>query len=314
VSDEPTPAGSAVPPTRRALVSAAVGDHVRQVARLPGLAVRTVGRGWRVARHRRTVAAGPPVPMRDTPRVSFNRTIGAERVFAARTLPLDEALAVRRAAGVSLNDVVLAVAAGALRRHLAAAGALPDAPLVAAVPVAVDGVATDRAEGNHLSTLFTTLATDRDDPLVRLAEIHRVTTEAKEQQRILGERTFASWVQYTPPAPYRWAVRQWSGHRVGDRLPPPINVVVSNVPGPREPLEVRGARLRELISVGPVVDGVGLNVTVWSYAGSLHVGLLADADLLPDLATLADAFAPALDELGAALGQRRGASVGTRRG
>ncbi len=310
--------GAPPPPSSAALVADAFRDHLGQLARLPVLLARTVARGWRAGRRRRAGPATPPLPMRDTPRLSFNRAIGPTRVFATARLSLEDAAMVRKAAGVSLNDVVLAVVGGALRRFLLERGELPATPLVAAVPVAadtrpVDERVVDRLEGNDLSTLFTTLATDRDDPADRLRQIHRVTAEAKAQQRILGETTFGSWVQYTPPAPYAWLMRQYSGRRLGDRVPPPINLVVSNVPGPSVPLEVHGAQLRELYSVGPVLEGVGLNVTVWSYAGRLHVGLLADADLLPELAELAGAMGPALDELAGAVAGTGGATVESRR-
>jgi diacylglycerol O-acyltransferase len=296
----PLPTGAPPLPGGSGLVLDALADHAVQVARLPGLLADTTTRARRLRRHRRERPAGaPPRPMRDTPRLSFNRALGPRRAFATSRLPLADAAEVRRAAGVSLNDVVLAVVAGALRSFLVDRGELPSVPLVAAVPVAADpaGGAAARLSGNRLSNIFTSLATDVADPAERLAEIHRVTAEAKEEQRILGTRTFASWVQYTPPRPYSWVVGLWSRRRLGDRLPPPVNLVVSNVPGPPVPLTAHGAALRELVSVGPVLEGVGLNITVWSYAGALHVGLLADAARLPDLEGLAGALAPALDEL-----------------
>jgi diacylglycerol O-acyltransferase / wax synthase len=319
VEGQPPPVLPAAPPLPgpARLVADAIVDHVGQVARLPGLVADTTTRAWRLRRHRRHGSATtPPRPMRDTPRLSFNRAIGRRRTFATARLALADATEVRRAHGVTLNDVVLAVVAGALRSFLTGRGELPPVPLIAAVPVAADqaDAAGERLGGNRLSTIFTSLATELADPVDRLLEIHRVTAEAKEEQRILGPQTFGSWVQYTPPRPYAWIVRQYSRRRLGDRLPPPVNLVVSNVPGPPVPLAAHGAVLRELVSVGPVLEGVGLNATVWSYADALHVGLLADGGLLPDLDLLADAMVPALAELveAAIAGERSGSVAGRR--
>uniref|UniRef100_UPI002FE394B1 WS/DGAT domain-containing protein n=1 Tax=Rhabdothermincola sp. TaxID=2820405 RepID=UPI002FE394B1 len=167
----------------------------------------------------------------------------------------------------------------------------------AGVPVGIDAGGGGRLGGNRVSNLFTYLATDEPDPVRRLLRIHEVTAEAKAVQAIIGPETFASWVQYTPPRPYAWVVRQYSGHHLADRHPPPINLVVSNVPGPSRPLRTAGARLKEIYSVGPILEGIGLNVTVWSYLGGLYVGTLACRDTLPDPHRITDAMHDALGEL-----------------
>ena len=290
-------------PSRRRLVADACVDHARQLVALPGLVRRTARTFAALRTHRRSSTVRPPRPVLDTPRTPFNGALSPYRAFATATVALADARAVRHAFGVSLNDVVLAMVAGAVRSYLADRGELPARPLVVGVPVAADppGAGGSRLEGNRVSNLFTTLATDQADPVARLRTIHRVTAEAKQLQRLLGTDTFAAWVQYTPPRPYAWVVRQWSRRRIADRLPPPINLVVSNVAGPAEVLAAAGARLEELYSVGPVLEGIGLNVTVWSYADRLGIGVLTCRRALPEPADLAGRMAPALAELVASI-------------
>ncbi|WP_208027425.1 WS/DGAT/MGAT family O-acyltransferase [Rhabdothermincola sediminis] len=272
-------------------------DHLRQLARLPRLLVRTLANLRAVLRHRRRSVVSTPVPILSTPRTSFNTALTSRRSFATTRLPLEDARAVKAAFGVTLNDVVLAVVAGAMRAYLSERGELPSRPLVAGVPVGTDAGGDGRLGGNRVSNLFTSLATDEPDPVRRLLRIHEVTAEAKAMQAIIGPETFASWVQYTPPRPYAWVVRQYSGRHLADRHPPPINLVVSNVPGPSRPLRTAGAHLMEIYSVGPILEGIGLNVTVWSYLDGLYVGTLACPDTLPDPHRITDAMHDALGEL-----------------
>jgi diacylglycerol O-acyltransferase len=215
------------------------------------------------------------------------------------SLPVDDVDVVRHAFGVTVNDVILATVGGALRAYLADRGELPTVPLVAGVPVVADPDET-RLVGNKVSNLFTSLATDEADPVRRLERIREVTAEAKHIQQLFGRETLADWVQYTPPRPYAWFMRQYSRLRIADRHPPPINVVVSNVPGPRQPLFAAGAVLRELYSVGPVLEGIGLNVTVWSYLDHFFVGVLGCKDEVDEPNRIADAMHDALAELATA--------------
>jgi WS/DGAT/MGAT family acyltransferase len=272
-------------------------DHVHQLFDLPALVRRTLANLLSVVRHRRRSAVSTPVPIISTPRTAFNTALTPRRSFATTSLSLDDVRAVKSSFGVTLNDVVLAVVSGALRDYLLERNRLPYRPLVAGVPVASGAGEANRLDGNRVSNMFTSLATDEDHPAERLRRIHEVTAEAKTLQRLLGPETFGDWVQYTPPGPYSWFMGQYSHRRVADRHPPPINLVISNVPGPSEPLHAAGAPLREIYSVGPILEGIGLNITVWSYLDRLYVGALGCRDTLPDLHAITDAMEPALDEL-----------------
>jgi diacylglycerol O-acyltransferase len=288
---EPTPDGGR-------LVRWALLDAIRQIAWLPGLVLRTLRSVLAVVAHKRTSSESSPRPILDTPRTSFNGAITARRSFATATLSLEDFKQVKKAHGVTLNDVVLAVVGGALRTWMDRHGEHPTGSLLAGVPVSTDAPgAAPRLAGNAVSNMFTTLGTAIDDPVARLLQVSRTTAEAKAVQRAMGLKMLEDWVQFTPPAPFSAFMRAYSHFRGADYHPAPFNVVVSNVPGPTFPVRIAGARLTGLYSVGPILQGIGLNVTVWSYLDDLSFSLLACPDLLPDLRELADDLHGALHEL-----------------
>jgi diacylglycerol O-acyltransferase len=294
-----TPWALEITPSRREQVVMALGDAIRQTFTLPALLGKTFRALLAVARHRRTSTVDVPRPLLDAPRTSFNGALTARRSYATATLPLADLKAARQAhPGVTLNDVVLAVVAGALRRWMDERGEHPRGALVAGVPVATDppgGPA--RLGGNRVSNLFTSLATDVDHPAERLKLISETTNASKLVQRTLGPDMLIDWVQFTPPGPFSAGMRLYSRSRAASKHPPPFNVIVSNVRGPAEPVTIAGAALVDLYSVGPILEGIGLNVTAWSYVDRLNVSVLSCPDLVPDLAPLVAQLRPALDDL-----------------
>ena len=284
----------------------AVVDAVLQIGRLPELITRTVRAVAAVVRHRRASTVSVPRPLLDVPRTPFNGALTARRNFATATLRMDELKEVQRAHEVTLNDVVLAVVGGAVRRWLQVDGRLPDRSLVAGVPVATDAPdAAPRLGGNRVSNIFTSLATDIEDPHERLRMISRVTRESKLIHQTLGASMLVDWVQFAPPAPLTAAMRLYSRSRAASRHPPPFNLVVSNVRGPGEPVSISGAHLRDLFSVGPILEGIGLNVTAWSYVDRMNFSFLGCPDLVDDLAPLVAELPRALEELRTTKGAHR---------
>ncbi|MFC7503518.1 wax ester/triacylglycerol synthase family O-acyltransferase [Nocardioides sp. GCM10030258] len=285
-------------PSRLNLVRHAWADAAQQITTIPGLLLRTLLGILGVLRERRA-GARTPVPVLHAPRVSFNGALTPLRSFATVTLPLAEFKRIRvQHEGVTLNDVVLATVSGALRRWMADHDERPSSSLLAGVPVSADERdAVPRLGGNRVSNLFTTLATDVDDPVARLRKISETTSAAKRIQARLGTTILADWSQFTPPRPFAALVGAYSRLRAASWHPAAFSAIVSNVPGPREPATVGGARLADLFSVGPLVDGIGLNVTVWSYVDRMNFSLLACPDLLPDVQVLASYFPAALAEL-----------------
>lgn len=288
-------------PSRARLVRDALRAHGPSLRGLPYLLGRTA-RGLRDgARLRRGLASSPPLPLLHAPRTPLNGTLHAERAFALVSLPLDDVKQVRASLEVTVNDVVLGLVAGALRRYLAERNALPDRPLVAEVPTSTDAAGAPRRQtGNRVSNLFTSLCTDVADPVERLRRIHEVTAAAKDINRALGPELYREWTDYAPPGPLPALMRLYSRLRVADHVVPPINVIVSSVPGPRRPLRWAGGRLRHLFSVGPLIEGVALNVTAWSYVDRLDVGVLCCPQLVDSAREVADGLVAALDELRAA--------------
>lgn len=285
-------------PTRWRLVVDATRDLLVRFLKLPSLLGRTVRGVTAVARHRKRAAVATPRPILDTARTPFNGALTPHRSFATATLPLADIKKAKSAFGVTINDIVLAMVSGSLRAWLDKRDALPDRALVAGVPVSTDDPdAIKRLGGNKVSNMFTSLATDIEDPVARLRAIHDVTSAAKEMHNILGADMLADWSEYTPPKPYSWFMRQYSRFNLAEKHRPPINLVVSNVPGPREPLYVAGGKMEGIYSVGPILEGIGLNVTVWSYCDQMNIGVIACREHIADPHEITDGMAAALAEL-----------------
>ncbi|GIU87412.1 MAG: diacylglycerol O-acyltransferase [Acidimicrobiia bacterium] len=235
------------------------------------------------------------------PRLSMNRTITPHRKVAFASIPLEDVKFVKNALGVTVNDVVLAVTAGALRTYLDRRDELPDRPLVAAVPTNVRS-ADERAVGNRVSAMFAALPVDVADPLGRVEAVRRSTAGAKEVHEVVGGTTLEEWAEVAAPLVFSRAMRLYARLRVGERLRPPVNLVVSNVPGPPFALYLAGARLVSLHPLGPIFDDCGLNLTVMSYLDHVDFGFLACRELVADLDELARAVPDALVELRKAAG------------
>jgi len=294
----PNPAWVPEPiPSRRTLIRDAIRDQKAQLGVIGPLVKRTVGGVVNVLQNVKHRATPVPYPF-VTPRTVFNRTLSPRRSFATTSLPVAELKAVKNAAGVTLNDVVLATVAGALDRFFEARGDILTRPLIASVPMSV-ATPDDapREAGNRVANLFTSLCNDVRDPLERLRKIHAVTSQSKEVQHQLGVETMLDWSDAAPAAIYRWILGSFSQSGLSDVMPPPANLIISNVRGPDNPLFVAGARLRTIYSVGPALEGIGLNITGWSYCGDLAIALIADADAIPDPHIITDAMRPALDDL-----------------
>ncbi len=296
------------PPAPLQLATDALQEHAQSLGGLPGLLRRTTKGVRHALRSRRELGSVPPQPTVDLPRTSFNRSLTPHRVFATTSLPLDEAKRVKDAFGVTLNDVVLGLVAGSLRAYLDARFERLSKPLVAGIPVSTDKPEEmGRLGGNRVGNVFTSLRTDLDDPVARLHAISEVTKQANVVGNSLGVEMLADWVEFTPPGPLAWFTRASSRFGSADHHRPPVNLVVSHVPGPREPRYVAGARLAELYSVGPVLEGIGLNITVRSYVDRLHVSALACKESVPQPHRITDGLHHALAELGA-LADARGAA------
>ncbi|MFT3805794.1 wax ester/triacylglycerol synthase family O-acyltransferase [Arenimonas sp.] len=234
------------------------------------------------------------------PRTPWNRQIGPGRGFAAMSLPLEDCKRMARTAGVSLNDIVLAVCAGAVRELLSNSGQLPRKPLVAAMPVSLRE-SGNQDVNNQVSMVQCSLATDVADPLQRLRAIHASTAQIKQRVASVKDLIPTDFPGLAAPL---WATglsRLWRRGRIAERLPPLANIAISNVPGPPMDLYLAGARLRHYYPVSIVTHGLALNITVQSYAGSLEFGLTTCSDAIERPERLANAIAASARQLSEAL-------------
>jgi diacylglycerol O-acyltransferase len=294
-------------PGRWRLVIDAMVDYGWGLAQLPAL-IRRTKRGAAAIRETSagsTIAVPRPGP--DTPPCSFNAGFTPGRRFARASLPLVDVKLVKDVAGVTVNDIVLAVVAGALRDYLDQRHGLPDRPLVASVPVGMDAPDDpSRAVGNCFTRLVTSLATNVADPWARLQMISTVTRESKRCLDLMGREVLGEWLDLVPPAILSAAIRR--GHRRRrshfDHLD--TNVMISNIRGPARPWSFGSAVVEEMYVTGPPNSGVGVTFVVWDYAGTLLVGILSFADSVDAPAELADGLSRSLRELVATARSRRG--------
>jgi WS/DGAT/MGAT family acyltransferase len=302
----PLPEPDAASPAR--LLAAGIRHQAAELRHLPQRVLDVAGAAARLLRSR---DSGTPV----TPRTVLNDVISGRRSFATAEIPLDAAREVARRAGATVNDLVLGLAAGALRRWLLQRGLLPPQPLFAGVPVSA------RAHGDtehaiQVAFVSVNLHTGAGDPLARLAAIHRSADAAKQ-----SAGAFKSLIpDDVPSVGLPWMLggvaRLVSHPDIAGLVPLPFNVIVSNVPGPPGPIYVAGARVMTYLPISIVYHGVALNVSVYSYDGKLFVGVTSCTDVMPDADLFARYMTDELETLRPAPGgsrSRRGSKTAPRR-
>jgi WS/DGAT/MGAT family acyltransferase len=229
------------------------------------------------------------------PRTSFNGRVTPHRRFAFGQLLLADVKTVKNAHGYTVNDVVLAICAGAVRRWLLEHNELPEGPLVTQVPVSVRTDAQRGTFGNRVGMMSVPLFTNEADPMERLRLAHEAMREAKERHKAIPAALLQDATQFIPPAVFAQASRISFSLAASRR--PIWNLVISNVPGPQFPLYCVGAQMVAHYPVSVITDGMGLNITVMSYDGHLDFGIVADRDQMQDVWKLMDWLGESLAEL-----------------
>jgi diacylglycerol O-acyltransferase / wax synthase len=231
------------------------------------------------------------------PRTSFNGRISPHRRFAFGQLGLDEVKEVKNAHGCTVNDVVVSICAGPVRRWLLEHKELPSEPLVAQIPISVRSEQEVGTYGNRLMLMGAPLFTNVADPVERLRRTHDALGEMKERHRALPAELLQDTNHFIPPAVFSRAARLTFSLATSGAGRPTWNLVISNVPGPQFPLYLAGARLEANYPVSVITDGMGLNITVMSYDGHMDFGIVSDRDQMPDVAKLIAWLPEELDAL-----------------
>jgi WS/DGAT/MGAT family acyltransferase len=300
--DAPEPREPEPIPSDLSMVGHALASRARrqaQILPLLGATARTVG--TLVNRRRDPEATVGAVPL-TAPPTPWNRSVTPHRRMSFTRVSLDDVKTIKNHVGCTVNDVILGLMGGTLRRYLEHHDALPETPLIAVCPVSVRTEDQRGEMNNKVSAMFTSLATDVDDPIERLRTIHEVTKGAKEDHNVLGANLLQDWAEHAAPTTFALAARLYSSMNLSDRHRPIHNVVISNVPGPPFPLYYAGAKALYTLPMGPVMEGAGLNITVLSYIDNVDIGFMVCRELVPDVWKLADFVDDAMAELLKAVG------------
>ena len=235
----------------------------------------------------------PPPRLLSAPPTVFNQAINSPRTFWGKNFDFQRIKAIRKSVpGVTINDVVLAVCAGGLRRYLTERGELPVKPLVAMAPISVRG--EEEGTGNQVSAMLVSLATDIENPLDRLIHIRANTQRSKIHAGALPANKLT---EFVPSETLAAASRIYTRTRLGGHHRPFFNVTITNVPGPPVPLYVAGARVHSAFGMAPILDGLGLILVVISYHGTISIGISSCEQIVPDPDNMAECIACSLDEL-----------------
>lgn len=261
------------------------------IASVSDLATRTrntLGSIGKASTKKNDSATRVKLPLTPAPPTPWNKSVSPHRRFAMRSTALENLKRLKEATGCTLNDVVMAVCAGALRQYLIEKDALPDSPLRAMVPVSIRTGEEEDPWTNRVSGLVADLPTNCADPLERVKLCREAMNNAKSQFDLIPADALGQSADYASPLLAASALRLVSRLKLADRINLPVNVVISNVPGPRQDLYFAGAKLDAYIPVSTISDGIGLNITVHSYGDRMDFGLISDRDLVPDLWHLVD--------------------------
>ena len=284
---------------------------LNQIGRGIGVAKLAATSLQRLARHQ-----GGPVhsdsdssDSKPVPRTRFNERPSSSRVFGGCHLSLSEVQAVRDAVpGATVNDVILTVVGGALRRRLDEQNELPADPVVAMAPIsvrsAVDSAAPGEAAGNRVSMMAVGLGTDIENPLERLAAVHQIARSSKKSSSAAGSNTLLDVANVVPSAMGELTARAYRTLGLSSLHPAFFSCVVTNVPGPREPLFLAGSRMVACYGLGPIFDGVGLIHPVLSYDGGITISFTSCPEMLPDPARYQELLQESFEELALATGVR----------
>ena len=282
-------------PSTLSMISKSWGNVGNKAADLAGFAGKVIVGTARLKSDKRIRKLNPPPRMLSAPRTIFNGPVNSRRMYWGMDFDFQRVRALRPFVdGATVNDVILAVCAGGLRKYLMEKEALPVKPLVAMAPISVRETNAQKTGGNEVSAMLVDLATDVADPLQRLQRIHDNTQSSKVHANALPANQLT---EFIPSETLAAAARVYTRTRLGAQHRPFFNITITNVPGPPFPLYVAGARIKHCLGMAPIMDGLGLLLVIFSYAGRISIGITSCQDMVPDPKNLAACFEDSLAAL-----------------
>jgi len=235
------------------------------------------------------------------PTTPINGIISSQRKWNTAILSLDRVKVLRKTMGTTMNDVMLAICAGALRRYLLDKDKLPHKPLVAMVPISTRTGTETHDSGNQISSMLVQIATNVEDPIERLEVIHENTIRGKTYHGAVGAKTLAKMAEAVPFGVANQAARLYSRFQMAEAHNPVFNVTITNVPGPQFPLYIEGHKLLSIMGSAPIIDGMGLIITIFSYNGFVTISPTSDQKSMPDMDVFSRYLRESANELEAAI-------------
>lgn len=297
----PKPYKPAPIPNEVAMVLKSTISFVEKPLKFPKLVSEAVLASFKAGMLTRGKKVDLPTAPFSAPSSPLNGIISSQRKWNTAILSLDRVKALKTIMKTTLNDIVLAICAGALRRYLLEKDKLPAKSLVAMVPISTRTAIEKKAEGNQISSMLVQLATTIEDPIERLETIHENTLTGKTYTGAIGAKTLANMAEAIPFGVANQAARLYSRFQISEMHSPAFNVTITNVPGPQFPLYLNGHKLLSIMGMAPVIDGMGLIITVFSYDGLITLSPTSDANSMPDIDIFSRYLRESANELEAAI-------------
>ena len=217
-----------------------------------------------------------------TPKTIFNESVSPKRTWGTAILSFDRINTLRKIMDVSINDLILAICAGAIRRYLEEREKLPVQPLVANVPISIRVKGEEQKMNNQISNMLVKIGTHIKNPIERLEYIQEQTTLGKSKKKAIGAKAFSKMADAVPFGLANLAAGLYSKYNIKEFHRPPFNVTITNVPGPQNPLYLKGHKIVGIFGLTPVLDGFGLIIAAFSYNGLVSITTTSDAKTMPD--------------------------------
>lgn len=297
---DPKPFKPSPMPNELALMLTSTLSFAKDPLKFPKLVSSTLKATLKAGFLTRIQKADLPVTPFTAPNTPLNGIIAARRKWNSAILSLERILVLKNTMSVTVNDVLLSICAGALRRYLKEKGKLPEKSLVAMVPISTRTKEQENLD-NQLSAMLVQIATNVEDPIERLQTIQENTNRGKTYQGAMGAKTLANMAESIPFGIANQAARLYSKFKISEMHRPVFNVAITNVPGPKIPLYINGHKMLTVMGSAPIIDGMGLIITILSYDGHVTISPISDMNSMPDLDVFTKYILDSANELEAAI-------------